>query len=66
MRRARFRRLPTGEDLADVVIPNGTEPEIDLEPRASEDLGQIGAELGEDGVAPIASGMGDQRGEVLN
>ena len=54
--RARSHRLATDIDLGEVIVARGPEQDVDVEPRPTQQIGQIGPELGEDRIAPVAAG----------
>jgi hypothetical protein len=57
---------PAGVHLRKIVVADRAEEHIDLESRAPEQVREIGAELGEHGIAPISPGMADAQGEILD
>ena len=59
-------RFSADINLGQVVVSRRAEEDVDLETRMPEQIGQIGAELGEDRVAPVTAGVGDPRGAVLD
>jgi hypothetical protein len=63
---ARSDWLATDINLREVIFMHGPEQDIDPEARLPQQIGQVGPELGEDRVTPVAAGMGDPRREVLD
>ena len=55
-------RLAADINLGQVVLAGRAEEDLDLEARLSEQLRQIGPELGEDRIAPVAAGMSRSAG----
>jgi hypothetical protein len=58
-------RLPAHVDLRQVVLPGWTEVDGHLESRRAEDVREILAELGEDGIPHVPAGVADQRGAIV-
>jgi hypothetical protein len=56
--------LAADEHLGQVVLGRRAEADLGLEAGPPQEVGQVGAELGEDGVADVAAGVADRRGEV--
>ena len=52
-------RLGADVDLGQIGVADRSEKDFGLEACLQEDLRQVGAEFGKDGVSPVASGMGD-------
>src|SRR5207302_1441062 len=51
-------------DLGHVVLGRRAEADFDLEAGAAEEVGVVGAEFGEDGIADVAPGVADGGGHV--
>jgi hypothetical protein len=60
------QRLATDINLRDVILMDRPEQDVHLEPRPPQQFGQVGPELGEDRIAPVAARMADSRGAVLD
>ena len=60
------QRLAADIDLREVILMSRPEEDVDLEARPPQQLGQVGPELGEDRIAPVAAGMADPRGAILD
>ena len=55
------RRFTADVHLRQIVLADRPEVDFGLEPSLCEQLRQVGPELGEDGIAPVAAGMTDAR-----
>src|SRR5262249_37639234 len=57
--------LPADVDLGKIVLGRRSEVDGDLETGAGEDLGKVGPELGEHGIAHISARVADRRRELV-
>jgi Dolichyl-phosphate-mannose-protein mannosyltransferase len=65
-RNTQSHRLPTDIHLRDVVLTRRPEEDVDLEARLPQPIRQVGAELSENRIPPVAAGMADPRGAVFD
>jgi hypothetical protein len=63
---ARSNPLAADVHLREVVVADRTEPDVNLESRLPQPIGQVGPELGEDRITPIAAGMADRFRRVFD